>query len=341
MVTRQPCSSYDALSALLTKEYFTIYDSRCIEINLRPYLPPRLEYQYPGESKQTIYSEGGELTYTLKEIKGQCSGDSYKVTIDHLKNGADPSNSVLYNYTLRSVLYLRGKIYGLGAFIAYYSAGQPVYALYVATQQYPTGHYTSILIYFKGYSLDNLEGIGKIISIENTTRAIDCTTCTFTVTETFDDGTTTTRHQETRDICPTVQQFDCALSEVQTIKAEAKPFEVFFISDGYEFGDGLINSLRSLIDTSKIDAYLRGNPINCFLLWKLRRRYGVIFDIIDVAQVCSAPGCPPPEMNYRCLSCCEKCPDNTCPIECGDHVCCYDDNGKSIKEIPIENYCDE
>lgn len=62
-----------------------------------------------------------------------------------------------------------------------------------------------------------------------------------------------------------------------------------------------------------------------------------------IAQICSAPDCLPPQYNVEC-DCdrnCEECPPGTCPLSCDDRICCYDDYGKSIKEILIDNYCRE
>lgn len=353
MVTRQPCSNFDLLTALLNQEGFTAFDSRCIEINLRPYLAPRIEYQYPNEPKQTIFSTGGELSYTLEEKAGQCSGDSYKIIVDRINNGADPCYNLGY-YPKPGTMYATGKILGLkaqftGNFV--YSncdnvftgpPSHPQYILYLATELKPFFKPGNGVIYFSGFDINNLDSLGEIISIENLSRSVDCIDCTFKVIETFTDNSSIIRHQETREVCPTIEQFDCELStEVQTITAKAKPFEIFFISDGYDPQDGLIDALQSLIDTSEIDAYLRGNPVNCFLLWKFQKTTGILFNLVDIAQVCSAKDCPPPEMNYRCLPCCESCPENTCAVECGNHICCYDNQGISVKEIVLENYCNE
>ena len=44
-----------------------------------------------------------------------------------------------------------------------------------------------------------------------------------------------------------------------------------------------------------------------------------------------------PILEVSC-GCGESCPENTCPVECTDHVCCYGSDGISIKEIPLSNY---
>ncbi len=59
-----------------------------------------------------------------------------------------------------------------------------------------------------------------------------------------------------------------------------------------------------------------------------------------VDQICSAPGCPPPEYQVLCDSCdCENCPPGTRAVTCNGVVCCYGSDGKAVKEIAPEDYC--
>ncbi len=67
---------------------------------------------------------------------------------------------------------------------------------------------------------------------------------------------------------------------------------------------------------------------------------GALYPYLFVKQICSAPGCPPPEYNVICDCECEKCPTNTCAVECGNNICCYDTStGISVKQIEINKYC--
>lgn len=57
-----------------------------------------------------------------------------------------------------------------------------------------------------------------------------------------------------------------------------------------------------------------------------------------VAQICSRPGCPPPEYEVIC-NCSQECPSGTCAVFCGNHVCCHDPStGTAIEQIPIDEY---
>lgn len=358
MVTRQPCSSFDLLTALLSGEGFTAFDKRCIEINLRPYLPPKIVYQYQGEPPQEIFSSGGQLSYTIEEIEKQCPGIRY----DILLQTAIISNGTLqgWNNTTKVNInspYNTDAPYSNIRFLVnnnqteYYDEENYLYHWSFQTRGLPpygrsknyriiadTDNYQNVTLHTR-----NSFGV-KFLGFEAEPNQAPCLNdCKFTVTETFNDGRTVIRYTETREEqCPEVEQFDCSLAnEIQTIKAEAAPFEIFFISDGYDPSDGIFDALISLVDTSRIDAHLRGNPENCFLLWKLQRITGIIYELVDVAQVCSDASCPPPEMNYRCFSCCKECPEGTCPVECGDHICCYDNQGTAIESIPIEDYCND
>ena len=62
-------------------------------------------------------------------------------------------------------------------------------------------------------------------------------------------------------------------------------------------------------------------------------------DVELVMQICTDdPGTfERPILEVTC-DCGESCPENTCPVECTDHVCCYSSDGISLKEIPLTNY---
>ena len=67
---------------------------------------------------------------------------------------------------------------------------------------------------------------------------------------------------------------------------------------------------------------------------------GVVNFYQFIQQICSAPGCPAPEYQVICDCECESCPDGTCPVDCGDYICCYEASGVAVKSINRENYCD-
>ena len=67
---------------------------------------------------------------------------------------------------------------------------------------------------------------------------------------------------------------------------------------------------------------------------------GVINPYNFIAQICSVPGCPPPEYQVICNCDCESCPDGTCAVECDGQICCYDTDGIAIKSIAIDDYCE-
>jgi hypothetical protein len=52
----------------------------------------------------------------------------------------------------------------------------------------------------------------------------------------------------------------------------------------------------------------------------------------------SPPGCPPPLVKLECCpetGCPEECPPGTCAVLCGDHICCYNKNGKAVKAFYV------
>lgn len=155
-------------------------------------------------------------------------------------------------------------------------------------------------------------------------------------------------HEETRDVCPEVEKIPCRLDDVfQEIKIEKEAYlqriEVRNQSIETIFVESPLIEVP-LIDINKLsDECL--NIYNTYTLAPpILSNYvpipGVINPYQFIQQICSAPGCPRPEFEVICDCNCEKCPDGTCAVNCGDHVCCYDiTTGTALLEIPIENYC--
>lgn len=60
------------------------------------------------------------------------------------------------------------------------------------------------------------------------------------------------------------------------------------------------------------------------------------FDQI-VKTIQSPAGCPPPLIKLECCpekgSCSEECPPGTCEVNCKGKRCCYDTNGKMVKQL--------
>lgn len=59
-----------------------------------------------------------------------------------------------------------------------------------------------------------------------------------------------------------------------------------------------------------------------------------------IAQICSDPGCPPPEYEVIC-DCTKRCPSGTCAKRCGGFICCYGSDGISRQQIPIGDFFPE
>ena len=152
-------------------------------------------------------------------------------------------------------------------------------------------------------------------------------------------------HEETRDRCPEVEKLPCRLSdETKVITIDKLPFLEKIEVVPYQYSAYRLPGIPAPIP--------QADPIpkECLNIYKnaifvippnkdaLRDPDAVPFNSF-VAQICSPTGCPPPEYQVICDCDCEKCPDGTCPIECEGVICCYDNEGKSIKSIEIENYC--
>lgn len=152
-------------------------------------------------------------------------------------------------------------------------------------------------------------------------------------------------HQETRDVCPEIEKLDCHIKSQKEIKIKKFPYlsaiEISKIGYFTEYVNGVPYPLPSVYPI----------PDECLNIYRRE-----LFDPLPesdpntpndlvfgdfITQICSAPGCPPPQYDVicDCNDSCESCPPDTCAVECGEHICCYNDLGVSVKQIDINNYC--
>lgn len=116
---------------------------------------------------------------------GQCSGDSYKVTISHVRNSADPCNVEGF-LEPPSVLFAQGRIIGLRAVATGNLVGStcdqppssdnpvyPQYVLYLATESSPSYNPNFSIIFFTQFDDVDLTPIARILDVENQTNPDD------------------------------------------------------------------------------------------------------------------------------------------------------------------------
>ena len=178
-----------------------------------------------------------------------------------------------------------------------------------------------------------------ITSIERKDGLPDnCGKCLFVVTK---EGQTV--YQETRAICPEVEKLPCRLNdERKEVKIEkfaylerAEVVPYFYQNFGLgvfqaKIPDECLCIYKNTLETIIPQFYGFPTPTNT-----VQNVYGYI------TQICSAPGCPPPEYQVLCdCNDCENCPPDTCAVNCDGNICCYDNSGVSIKEIAVADYCE-
>ena len=354
MVTYLICSELDLLSSVKESEPPIYYPNRCPKINIRPYLPPKIVYQYPNEDFITIESKSGTLSYVLNDIiPDGTMVHAFGTYISKTLVTCNRRQLFRTRQPLLSPIYIPEQDYENTNLIALSLSDGTVSALKRISQSLYDNKYTSSLsglnIIYRDSANDcpnvnrnygHSPFIDFIVPVESFPPS-----CEFIVKEEFfdDNGNlyrTDIRHQETRDVCPEVQQFGCETGQAQTINLKLDTLEPLLITTSSEFA--LQNgTLDEGFDISEIINFLAGNPDNCLLIWKIDRSLGIYFSIEQIAQICSPAGCPPPEYNYECKNCCRSCPPNTCAIECEGHVCCYESDGIAVESIPIGEYCNE
>lgn len=318
--------------------------SSCAEVVYQEYEPPKIRWRYPGFAWQEIIGDN----YTVNTLNGQCN-TTYLVKGIAAKNGVNYCETPNLNNNWS--LNVPGPIHGLKALFARqddrYSCPNytsivgkaNLYLAYINFGSNPNDSSKSIIYFYEPHTISD---VVKITSIARTDGQPDnCGGCEFTITK---KGQII--YQETRSVCPEVEKISCKLSDqTKRIEIEKLPY-----LERIEVRDQSINTVfvspnqAPLIDTKPL-------PSNCLnvyqtyilaapLLSNFVPLPGFINPYQFVAQICSYPGCPPPQYQVLCDSCgCESCPGDTCPIECGDHICCYNDYGISVAQIPKLDYC--
>ena len=131
----------------------------------------------------------------------------------------------------------------------------------------------------------------------------------------------------------------------QVFKVEKLPYlqAVEVVPYAYNFGfGGFLDFTNPRLDI----------PRNCLNIYLRSTQPSIISGIVGgnnnptfidetrfVTQFCTNnPGILEPPKYFVVCGCEEeKCPLGTCEVDCGDHICCYDNAGIAIAEIPLLN----
>ncbi len=308
---------------------FHCIPSSCGTVTYREYLPPVVRWRYPGEEWQEIEGDDYAIETTSDELPTDKYifwrasvlisrfGKTYRKEISVRQRGSSNSSSIPVGKPLFETASPSANSGGKDRLYIDYDPPNPI------TWYHDFGRY-NYPISWEFYDIC-IVNRADAISCENGTQPIS--NCKFTIT-----NNSQIIHQETRDTCPEVEKLPCRLSEkVNKIKVE---------KISYYQGIEIVNFARDTIFTVEI-------PQNCLNIYNTNLQLSIIplpdiypdYNFVD--QICSFPGCPPPKYEVICdCNDCESCPENTCAVECEGNICCYDKiTGKSIKSIPIDNYC--
>jgi hypothetical protein len=322
--------------------------SSCAEVVYRQYEPPKVRFMYPNEPWQEIigddYSVGYEpgkcnTSYLVKGVSANngvnyCQtpvlSNPWQININGILNGLfDKFVRVDDRYSCPNYTSIVGKVNFRQAYLSYQGANSNQIQI-------------SIMHFYEPHVLGKVCQITEIKRVDGLPDR--CGNCIFKV---FFKGKEV--YTEARPVCPQVQKIPCKVSDTQkVIRINKLPYldRIEVIPWAYDVRWGLItdsNKYGFLLVKGKI-------PDECLNIYSnsstslIPTNFGTITNTPEngfnlIAQICSAPGCPPPEYTVICDCDCQSCPDGTCPIECGDHICCYNDYGVSVQSIPASDYC--
>jgi hypothetical protein len=333
----------------------------------KPYLGGGIEYRYPSEAWQTITAQNrGELTYTTQENNLNCTFPyrvKFKVVnsplfqfisntgrcsywdVDHSIASQENSNpgAGLASYYVWGPIYgwqvadtgnayrncsndlfshvnLRGKLLNGARKIQILCHG---FAPSPGGSSPPRLSTPTWVTWFNGYRSVSLQyflnGLNSVW-FEVPSAYFCPTTCTFKV---FEDGIEIFTRTET--VCPEVKQVECKTDPDainQGIGISKQGNQLVLVTD-QEYS---VNPQGYVVTTPLAD-----NQLN---VYKVTPKGDIdsnnSYELIE--QIASECQDKRPEYQVNCLGK-ETCPPNTCEVDCGNHICCYDKNGYPVKTI--------
>ena len=312
----------------------------CGRVLYQEYLPPVVRWRYPGEEWNEIEGD----SYEIENMPAQCCG-TWDITVYYNVPGCNgvqaysgTSTKRIPYGTFRRLEYRLDNPFTRTVIQAvYYDCNQKIEKpLYFWSS---TGKSSVIPNCGDPLAIHDMPGstyeVVDAVRVDGSDEG--CTQCFFTVYKGHEIV-----HTELREDCPEVEQLPCRLSDViKEVKIEKTPYleRIEVVPFAYQ--------------NVGLNVYQRAIPSECLNIYDNLTTtippvgFGIPAPSNSdqstysfVKQICSAPGCPPPEYNVICDCDCEKCPDGTCPVECGKHVCCYDTStGKAAKIIERNKYC--
>jgi hypothetical protein len=307
--------------------------SGCATVAYREYLGGKIRWRYGTEPWQEII---GADNYSINNIVASFSGGQcpkrYNVRVFY---DAFSANNKLYQANASVALTLYGPISNV------YFAGTTLIINCKNANGSPFVYQTTLAQPIVRAELKSVI-LAPLVGIDNCGNRLD--QYEFKV---FKNGVLI--RTETRATSPQVEVIPCSLSP-ETKEIDIKKWayldRVEVVNYAYDV------QLALLTDIGNYGLLLIKKPIppECLNVYNndvtstIPTNFGQVANTPEngyrlIQQICSAPGCPPPAYDVICDDCCDKCPDYTCPIECGDDVCCYNDYGVAVQTIPKDRYC--
>jgi hypothetical protein len=330
--------------------------SSCATVHYREYSPPKTRWRYGAEPWKEIegddytikqeFDTNNRQTYTYQLIANAYLAQAYQ---------NEPAGTLIEIYDNGSDLGILNNFSG-----AYRGQSNNTFIDYDYTywsNGYCERRRKSTFLNYKGhqvrlystngsdlyiYNIHNIRG--KYLGLASGIR------CNFYSKNNYDFIVYKNQHivyQESRSQPPEVQKIPCQLSTIEKqIEIRKIPYldRVEVVDYAYDVRLGL------LVDSSNYGFLVAKEPIpsQCLNIYNNSITSTIPTNVantpenlyLQIAQICSAPGCPPPEYQVICdCNNCESCPDGTCAVECEGQICCYGSNGVSVKSIALENYC--
>jgi hypothetical protein len=336
--------------------------SGCAKVVYREYEPPKIRWRYGQEPWQEIAGDDYSATQELGKcnvsyiVKGKSAINGLGYCGASWQTDPSPVNSWTIN-TTGAVLGLKRKQDSLRNKYQTNPNGTCGSQIIGTTWQWfsylawvgQTNINSGGIIYFDEKWIGNFDSqpAGKeVVKIDSIKRADGLPdNCGNYIFKIFKNGQIV--YTEARATAPEVEKIPCRLSTIEKqIKIEKLPYLEKVEVVPFQYSAYKLPGVPApIVEASKI-------PPECLNIYnnaiyvippsgQSLNPNSIPFDSF-IAQICSAPGCPPPEYQVICdCNNCQSCPDGTCPVECDGQVCCYGSDGVSVQAITLADYCGE
>lgn len=298
-----------------------------------------VRYRYPGEDWITVSGDDYKIT---DERKGQCAGANYDVSATNTELFAD-GNVFNERSLIGGIVWNVRKILNPSAPFTFREQDNLIPGLYrqaVFEYEDMNGNVREFISYSSGATVGYVGGQVSNLDIYRVNsqggRWFNESYCGFCMLTIYRNGAIVLKVEN--DVCPEVEVIgnECVIGVSEKKEVETTPLGNIFVSVTH-FNRNGTQAQDMPPECIAIYNQIPYLPLGSSPTFGTNGQTAQIMQFIG--EWCSSEGCNRPEVIRLGDNCKENCPNGTCPIVCGESVCCADPNtGQIVQEIPLNEY---